>query len=280
MFHCAGRAPCEHPPRRRSARARRASSLRTKFPRTQLPRAVREAPCSPPGRWATTPAGGERETAATPLAENPDPALFVRRFVSAPLAQLDRASASGAEGHRFESCVAREVFEDRLRKPARSVLGFGATRTATRRGSKPRSPTSPGKAAQAAELSPGTFHPAFCSRVTSTGAARRGRWAPPSVAEREDRRPWRRRLRREPRVGGSRARPDERARRRSRRRSRWTWDAQSIKAAAYGGEAIWRRCSGRPMATRCTRSLTAPSPSPKRRRRGTTMLAGTCSAKS
>jgi hypothetical protein len=33
---------------------------------------------------------------------------------SAPVAQLDRASASGAEGHRFESCRARHFFECRV----------------------------------------------------------------------------------------------------------------------------------------------------------------------
>ena len=41
----------------------------------------------------------------------------------APVAQLDRASASGAEGHRFESCRAR-----RIDRPAVRVFAAGRCR--------------------------------------------------------------------------------------------------------------------------------------------------------
>ena len=49
--------------------------------------------------------------------------------VVAPVAQLDRASASGAEGHRFESCRARQFLPNHSRKhrlglPSSSVRWF------------------------------------------------------------------------------------------------------------------------------------------------------------
>ena len=40
----------------------------------------------------------------------------------APVAQLDRASASGAEGHRFKSCQAHQT---ELARTAGSVESFG-----------------------------------------------------------------------------------------------------------------------------------------------------------
>jgi hypothetical protein len=56
--------------------------------------------------WPTQNASGQTERL------NPD-------ACGAPLAQLDRASASGAEGHRFESCRARQLFHPCLRKHIR-----------------------------------------------------------------------------------------------------------------------------------------------------------------
>src|SRR5262245_21710720 len=50
-------------------------------------------------------------------------------FPYAPLAQLDRASASGAEGHRFESCRARHSLRDRL---AAAAFSQAAPRVARR----------------------------------------------------------------------------------------------------------------------------------------------------
>src|SRR5262245_5340750 len=50
-------------------------------------------------------------------------------FPHAPLAQLDRASASGAEGHRFESCRARHSLRERL---AAAVFSQAAPRVARR----------------------------------------------------------------------------------------------------------------------------------------------------
>ena len=50
----------------------------------------------------------------------------------APVAQLDRASASGAEGHKFESCRAYQFFQQFAFYWIRFERGLTATVTATR----------------------------------------------------------------------------------------------------------------------------------------------------
>src|SRR5690606_38081454 len=58
-----------------------------------------------------------RPTQHTPrkcTARFPQGAACAKRSPLAPLAQLDRASASGAEGRRFESCEARRLRGERL----------------------------------------------------------------------------------------------------------------------------------------------------------------------
>ena len=54
----------------------------------------------------------------------------------APVAQLDRASASGAEGHRFESCRARQFpsFQANAQDLAEAVRGGRTIRSAAKAG--------------------------------------------------------------------------------------------------------------------------------------------------
>ena len=47
--------------------------------------------------------------------------------LQARLAQMDRASASGAEGHRFESCTARMTPPDSKKDARRRILGKAGT---------------------------------------------------------------------------------------------------------------------------------------------------------
>ena len=54
--------------------------------------------------------------------------MFRKSFIleDAPVAQLDRASASGAEGHRFESCRARQPLKALVSTERAFLLGFPA----------------------------------------------------------------------------------------------------------------------------------------------------------